>query len=45
MVGNVMIDTLLTNLAKIDWGEFTPSETVRAFCSGSRYAVYTLHRP
>ncbi len=44
-VGNVMIDTLRTNLAKIDRGEFSPSEAVRAFCDGRRYAVLTLHRP
>ncbi len=40
-----MIDTLMTNLAQIDRGEFTPSESIRAFCDGRRYAVLTLHRP
>lgn len=44
-VGNVMIDALMTGLARIDRGEFTPSETVKAFCDGRRYAVLTLHRP
>ena len=45
LVGNVMIDNLMTSLARIDDGEFAPSESVRAFCDGRWYAVLTLHRP
>lgn len=45
LVGNVMIDNLMTSLARIDDGEFAPSESARAFCDGHRYAVLTLHRP
>jgi UDP-N-acetylglucosamine 2-epimerase (non-hydrolysing) len=45
LVGNVMIDNLMASLARIDDGEFVPSENVRAFCDGRRYAVLTLHRP
>jgi UDP-N-acetylglucosamine 2-epimerase (non-hydrolysing) len=46
MVGNVMIDTLLRNLARIENGSVTPSPAVRTHCpAGSRYAVLTLHRP
>jgi UDP-N-acetylglucosamine 2-epimerase (non-hydrolysing) len=46
LVGNVMIDTLRRNLARIESGECKPSETVREFCGGDRrYAVLTLHRP
>lgn len=45
LVGNVMIDNLMTNLARIDSGEFVPPERLRAFCKGRRYAVLTLHRP
>lgn len=45
-VGNVMIDTLKRNLAKIESGEFTPSNEIRSFCEKEkRYAVLTLHRP
>jgi UDP-N-acetylglucosamine 2-epimerase (non-hydrolysing) len=45
-VGNVMIDTLLHNLARIGSREFRPSESVRTFCNTDpRYAVLTLHRP
>ena len=32
MVGNVMIDNLMNSLARIDDGEFVPSESLRAFC-------------
>jgi UDP-N-acetylglucosamine 2-epimerase (non-hydrolysing) len=46
LVGNVMIDTLLRNMARVGSREFVPSEPVRAFCgTGRRYAVLTLHRP
>jgi len=45
LVGNVMIDNLMASLAQIDDGEFVPSESMRAFCDGHRYAVLTLHRP
>ena len=46
LVGNVMIDTLLRNLAQIESGEFTPTATVQGFCgTGKRYAVLTFHRP
>ena len=46
LVGNVMIDTLLRNVARIDRREFAPSEPVRLFREGGgRYAVLTLHRP
>jgi UDP-N-acetylglucosamine 2-epimerase (non-hydrolysing) len=46
LVGNVMIDTLLGNLKRIESGEFVPTGTVRGFCAGAkRYAVLTLHRP
>jgi UDP-N-acetylglucosamine 2-epimerase (non-hydrolysing) len=46
LVGNVMIDTLKRNLARISNGEFVPSGLVRDFCgSNRRYAVLTLHRP
>jgi len=46
MVGNVMIDTLLRNLVRIENGSVTPSTAVRTHCPvGSRYAVLTLHRP
>ena len=46
LVGNVMIDTLLGNLKRIESGEFVPTGTVRDFCEGAkRYAVLTLHRP
>jgi UDP-N-acetylglucosamine 2-epimerase (non-hydrolysing) len=45
-VGNVMIDTLLHNLARIGSREFRPSESVRTFCNTDpRYAMLTLHRP
>jgi len=46
MVGNVMIDTLLRNKAKIEGQNFIPSPAVKAFGEkGRRYAVLTLHRP
>ena len=46
VVGNVMIDTLLRNKAKIEGPDFVPSPAVKAFCgNGRRYAVLTLHRP
>jgi UDP-N-acetylglucosamine 2-epimerase (non-hydrolysing) len=46
LVGNVMIDTLLRNLARIGDPGFAPSEAVAAFCGAGRpYAVLTLHRP
>jgi UDP-N-acetylglucosamine 2-epimerase (non-hydrolysing) len=46
VVGNVMIDTLLRNKAKIDGPDFAPSPAVKAFCDrGHPYAVLTLHRP
>jgi UDP-N-acetylglucosamine 2-epimerase (non-hydrolysing) len=44
-VGNVMIDNLMASLARIDNGDFTPSESLRAFCDCHRYAVLTQHRP
>jgi UDP-N-acetylglucosamine 2-epimerase (non-hydrolysing) len=46
LVGNVMIDTLLRNTARVEGREFVPSEPVRDLCgNGRRYAVLTLHRP
>jgi UDP-N-acetylglucosamine 2-epimerase (non-hydrolysing) len=46
LVGNVMIDTLVRNLARLENGEFVPSGPLREFCSpGRKYAVLTLHRP
>jgi UDP-N-acetylglucosamine 2-epimerase (non-hydrolysing) len=46
LVGNVMIDTLLRNMARVGSRDFVPSEPVRVFCgTGHRYAVLTLHRP
>jgi UDP-N-acetylglucosamine 2-epimerase (non-hydrolysing) len=46
LVGNVMIDTLLRNRARIESVEFAPTSTVKGFCgTGKRYAVLTLHRP
>jgi UDP-N-acetylglucosamine 2-epimerase (non-hydrolysing) len=46
LVGNVMIDTLMRNLARLDNGGAVPSARVREFCeSKGRYAVLTLHRP
>jgi len=46
LVGNVMIDTLLRNVGRIDRREVAPSESIQAFCgAGGRYAVLTLHRP
>jgi UDP-N-acetylglucosamine 2-epimerase (non-hydrolysing) len=46
LVGNVMIDTLKRNLARIEKREFVPSGIARDFCDrAKRYAVLTLHRP
>ncbi len=46
MVGNVMIDTLRRNLARIEDGGYAPSRDVADFCGkAGRYAVLTLHRP
>ncbi|MBP2678990.1 MAG: UDP-N-acetyl glucosamine 2-epimerase [Deltaproteobacteria bacterium] len=46
LVGNVMIDTLLRNVTRIEKPEFAPSDPVRAIRgTGGRYAVLTLHRP
>ena len=46
LVGNVMIDTLLRNLTRIEMGEFVPNSIVQGFCgAGKQYAVLTLHRP
>jgi UDP-N-acetylglucosamine 2-epimerase (non-hydrolysing) len=46
LVGNVMIDTLKRNLARIEKREFVPSGIARDFCDrAERYAVLTLHRP
>lgn len=46
LVGNVMIDTLHRNLARIESGEHVPSEKISKFCRGAkRYGVLTLHRP
>ncbi len=46
LVGNVMVDTLLRNKARIEGPEYVPSPAVEAFCGGGRrYAVLTLHRP
>jgi UDP-N-acetylglucosamine 2-epimerase (non-hydrolysing) len=46
LVGNVMIDTLKRNLARIEKREFVPTGIARDFCdSAKRYAVLTLHRP
>ncbi len=45
-VGNVMIDTLLRNLERIDTGESQPSEGISELVrSLEDYAVLTLHRP
>ncbi len=45
-VGNVMIDTLLRNLERIETGEWQPSdEVLELFCGIEEYAVLTLHRP
>jgi len=46
LVGNVMIDTLRRNLARIEDEAFVPSDEVRSFCGiHNRYGVLTLHRP
>jgi UDP-N-acetylglucosamine 2-epimerase (non-hydrolysing) len=46
MAGNVMIDTLMRNLERIDGADYSPPPALKAFCgSGRRYAVMTLHRP
>jgi len=46
MVGNVMIDTLVRNLKRLEDGSFVPSSRVKEYCKGkTRYAVLTLHRP
>ena len=46
LVGNVMIDTLLRNVKRLESLEFAPSEPVRTIRgTGGRYAVLTLHRP
>ncbi len=46
VVGNVMIDTLLRNKAKIEGPDFVPSPAVKSFCDKPRrYGVLTLHRP
>jgi UDP-N-acetylglucosamine 2-epimerase (non-hydrolysing) len=46
LVGNVMIDTLLRNVARVSAKDFVPSDAVRVVCQpGKRYAVLTLHRP
>jgi UDP-N-acetylglucosamine 2-epimerase (non-hydrolysing) len=46
LVGNVMIDTLLRNVARVSAKDFVPSDAVREVCRpGNRYAVLTLHRP
>lgn len=46
VVGNVMIDTLLRNVARIEGPDFAPSPSVKAFReNGHRYALLTLHRP
>jgi len=46
LVGNVMIDTLLRNLARIESREFAPLAKVQVICgTGKRYGVLTLHRP
>jgi UDP-N-acetylglucosamine 2-epimerase (non-hydrolysing) len=45
-VGNVMIDTLLDRLKKIDEGGFTPNYEIEQFClENDQFAVLTLHRP
>ena len=45
-VGNVMIDNLMFNLARLDRGGFDPPAYLKEFCAGGRrYAVLTLHRP
>ncbi len=45
-VGNVMIDNLMFNLARLDRGGFDPPAYLKDFCAGGkRYAVLTLHRP
>ena len=45
-VGNVMIDTLLENLQRIETGDWQPSEGIRELVdSFEDYAVLTLHRP
>lgn len=46
LVGNVMIDTLLKNVARVSAKDFVPSDAVREVCRpGKRYVVLTLHRP
>jgi UDP-N-acetylglucosamine 2-epimerase (non-hydrolysing) len=46
VVGNVMIDTLLRNKAKIERPDFVLSPAVKTFWDKSRrYGVLTLHRP
>jgi UDP-N-acetylglucosamine 2-epimerase (non-hydrolysing) len=45
-VGNVMIDSLMRNLGRIESGEYAPPPGLRNFCAaGRRYGVLTLHRP
>lgn len=46
LVGNVMIDTLIKNLVRIERGDFEPTPAIQEFRNqGTRYAVLTLHRP
>ena len=46
VVGNVMIDTLLRNMPKVEGPAFAPSPAIRGFGGmGPPYAVLTLHRP
>jgi len=46
VVGNVMIDTLLRNKAKIERPDFVLSPAVKTFWDKARrYGVLTLHRP
>jgi len=45
-VGNVMIDSLLKNLAKMEKNGFQPSPAIKEFIiKHNKYAVLTLHRP
>jgi UDP-N-acetylglucosamine 2-epimerase (non-hydrolysing) len=46
LVGNVMIDTMMKQLARIENGSFAPAAALRPFYDrGEKYAVLTLHRP
>ncbi len=45
-VGNVMIDTLMESLKRLDDGDHAPGKMIAEWtASNDRYAVLTLHRP